>query len=342
MGNFYYRNSVIIAISLALILVSFVAPLVADAQGDPTATPTFNELWYTPTPTPTKTATVPPTPTPGPGTPTATPTFTPGPGTPTVSPSPVAWPDPIEFPYPRYNAPTSIPSFNFPNVPSPYNPPTLTIPSPIASTYTPQPFNTPQTSAVTPTNLLTMNTTISLSYSNPISPDFTYGGTITNTAGYTQAEGMTGELQGWISGTVSYTTWLSGEVNTLMYTGTFEMESAPEWYAPAMPRPMADVGWTFETLQSGIDTGVRYSIATWASFVGEVLSLPFQFIKLLRQIVQFMGPLGLFLAWLLIMLPVVLFFKIFLFIKNLFIKLFNWIIDVIGFLIGLIRLIPGL
>lgn len=149
-------------------------------------------------------------------------------------------------------------------------------------------------------------------------------------------------MQGWISSTVSYTTWISGEIETLMYTGTFEIQSAPEWYAPDLPRPMADIGWTFEQLSSGIDSGQRYSLAQWAWFAGEVVSLPFQFVKLVRQLIQFLGAFGLFLAWLLIMLPVVLFFKMFLFLKNLFIKLLNWIIAVIGFFIDLIKLLPGL
>jgi hypothetical protein len=55
---------------------------------------------------------------------------------------------------------------------------------------------------------------------------------------------------------------------------------------------------------------------------------------------RFMGPFGLFVAWLLVLLPVVLFFKIFEFFKSLVIRLFNFIFDMIRFILELIKLIP--
>jgi hypothetical protein len=141
---------------------------------------------------------------------------------------------------------------------------------------------------------------------------------------------------GWISNVVSYTDWLSGEVSTLQQTGTFTLASAPEWYAPDLPRPMADVGWTLEGLQTGIDSGERYSLSTWAWFAGYMTSLPVQLGKVVFQIIQFLGPLGQFVIWLFIMLPYKLWIKFLIFIKNIIISLFNFIIGVIRFALELI------
>ena len=336
MGNLQLKYSIIFFLAAALAALSFLAPLVALAQATATPTATFNEHWFTPTPTSTRTPSPTPSATPGLGTPSATPTMTHGPGTPTTTPTGVAMPNAVPFPFPHYGAPTSIPVYRFPSIStSGYSPATLTIPSPIASSYTPSPFNTPGSSSISSTDLITISTGLELDYSTPAGPGYATG---TPGPGEEQGTGMADVMEGWIGEAISYTNWISGEVAAVSYTGTFEIFTAPDWYAPPLPRPLADVGWTFEQLRAGIDAGQRYSVAQWSWFMGEIVSLPIQFIKVLWQIVEFMGPFGLFLAWLLIMLPVVLFFKLWLFIKNLFINLVNLVISILGFLLELIKL----
>jgi hypothetical protein len=220
-------------------------------------------------------------------------------------------PDLKPFEAPQYPKPTALPLFTLPQPNQAGLALTpLAMPSPISYSFTPAPLITP-----------------SLAVSSSIT-------------GTDQITGMVGATEGWISDTISYTTWLSSEVEAINYTGTFTLASAPEWYAPSLPRPMADVGWTFETMQSGIDSGQRYSLNAWAAFVGYTASLPFQLIKSILELFRFLGAFGLFVAWLLIMLPLVLFFKIFEFLKSLVIRLFNFILDVIGFFLSLLKLLP--
>jgi len=143
----------------------------------------------------------------------------------------------------------------------------------------------------------------------------------------------------WTTDVVSFTTWLSTSA-TINATDTFTIATAPEWYASSLPRPLADVGWTFEQMQSGADQGQRYSLGSWAALAGHTSSLPIQLSKSVRDLFRFLGPFGLFITWLLVMLPLVLFFKIFEFLKNLVIRVFNFVLDLIGFILGLIKLIP--
>jgi hypothetical protein len=261
-----------------------------------------SDCWNTPTPTNT-----PGTPTPYPVPPSSTVYATP--------PSGVSLPGPGDF-----LVPTSIPALVFPPPPSPISPDAIPTPAPLSLT----PIATP-------------NYSDTISYTTPISLDFSGG--VTDTAAYTAVTGILGEGSGWISSVVSYTGWLSGEVSTLQQTGTFTLSSAPEWYAPDLPRPMADVGWTIEGLQTGIDSGERYSLSTWAWFGGYMVSLPVQLGKVVFQIIQFLGPLGLFVIWLFVMLPYKLWVKFLIFIKNLIISLFNFILETIRFLLDLIGLL---
>lgn len=258
-----------------------------------------DDFWNTPTPTNT-----PGTPTPYPVPPSSTVYATPPPS--------VSLPGPGDFP-----VPTSIPALVFPPPPSPISPDAIPTPAPLSLT----PIATPNYSST-------------ISYTTPISLDFS--ASVTDTAAYTTVSGILGAGSGWISSVVSYTGWLSGEVSTLQETGTFTISAAPEWYAPDLPRPMADVGWTIEGLQDGIDEGERYSLSTWAYFAGYMASLPIQLTKVVFQIFQFLGPLGLFVIWLLIMLPYKLWVKFLIFIKNLLISLFNFIVDLIRFVLELI------
>lgn len=297
------------------------AALPVSAQSGCTGDPC---LFYTPTPTTTP-----------------TPINTPGPGTPT----PVAMPSPQDFPRPFYNRPTSIPNINFPTVPDALDvdlpqPDPWPTPSPfdMPDVPNPDPIDLPLT-GTTAISLEAINSSISLSYTTPLA--LNQGG-LTGTAAYTAVTGIIGTGREWVSDTVSYTLWLSGEAAAINPTETFTVATAPDWYAPPLPRPMANVGWTFETIQDGIDSGVKYSLPTWAGFFGYIVSLPFQFIKMLLGLADFLGPLGLFIIWLLIMLPFVTFVRIWVFIKNLFISLFNLIHKFIRFIGDIWDLIPGL
>lgn len=312
MGAFPHRNILIVPVLAGLLLALALLSLPVYAQSGCTGDPC---VFYTPTATATGT----PSPTPGAGTPTAVP-----------------FPSAVPFPRPVYGVPTSIPVINLPTAnPNGFNPPTLSLPSPLVFTYTPPAFATPNLGAVTATALLTINSGLSFTHDAPATLGAASG--ITGSAYYTGVTGMVDSVSGLVTDVVSYTNWLSGTAAALNPTETFTIASAPEWYAPALPRPMADIGWTFETeLQGGIDTGTRYSLPQWAWFAGYVASMPFQFVKMLYELVQFLGPLGLFLTWLLVMVPIVTYFKVLVFIKNLFISLLNFIVKIIAFLLDLL------
>lgn len=327
--RFLITAVILAGVILALSLLSL--PVLAQScTGDPC-------LFYTPTPTLTATA----RPTPGPGTPTPVP----------IAPT-------VVFGIPDYSQPTSIPAMTFSTAPAALNislpnAPAALNPDPLSSTFS---LDVPDAislsvSSLTPISftsataipLVGISTSLSISYTTPAT--LGSGSSITGSEGYSDATGLLGGVSGLVTDVVSYTTWLSTTVDNINPTETFTIASAPAWYAPPLPRPLADVGWTFETLQGGIDEGRRYSMSAWAGFFGYVASLPFQFMKVLYQIVQFLGPLGLFITWLLLMAPLVTYFRILLFFKNLFISLLNFIIKVIGFLLdlfgSLIKLIIG-
>lgn len=76
---------------------------------------------------------------------------------------------------------------------------------------------------------------------------------------------------------------------------------------------------------------LQYGIKQWATFAGLLVAMPFQLLKILYLVVQFVGPLGLFITWLLVMIPVVLFFKLLKLIKDIIIWLLNLLITVFEF-----------
>jgi hypothetical protein len=244
--------------------------------------------------------------------------------------------------FPNYPVPTSIQALQFPDVPDPltFNP--IPAPSPISISITPIPTPNFPDNTITATNPITLtaiNTTLSLSYTTPLTLD-TSGG-LTGSTVFTAVNNILITGTNWISGVISYTDWLSGEIGTIQATQTFTLAAAPDWYAPDLPRPMADVGWTWETLQTGIDTGFRYSLPQWAWFFGYSASLPFQLLKVLRQIFQFLGPLGLFVIWLMVMFPLVLFVKFFTAIRNFLISLLNFVFSAIRTLMDIIDVFTG-
>ncbi len=145
----------------------------------------------------------------------------------------------------------------------------------------------------------------------------------------------------WTAQIISYTTYLSESTN-LNPTETFTILNAPADYAPDLPRPFANIGYTFENMGSAADNGVLYTLHSWAALVGYSASLPVQFIKMLHQIVIIIGPVGLFIIWLLIMLPFRLWIIMFIFIKNAIVGSFNMVVKIIRFIGDIWDLIPGL
>lgn len=251
------------------------------------------------------------TPTPGP-TPTAT---TPaGTGTPTAVPLPTA----VEFPNPQYPVPTSIPTVSFPTLPSPIAV-TLPAPTPI-SNLTPSPFPLP--SPITSSLLITAPSPITLSTLNlPVTGSTTVELSEISTTivvSYTQIQTFSGQLTGTqafttasqvISGTteftndlISYTNSITQSYTELQGTEVITVLSAPIDYVPELPRPLADVGWTFEQL--GGDES--FTLRSWSGFAGYIASLPVQLVKSIFRLADYLGPFGLFLIWLLIMFVLVI------------------------------------
>lgn len=327
---FSYRNQVV-AFGLGFgLLAAALFTLPVQAQSGCTGDPC---VFHTPT-----------------ATPTGTPRPTPGPGTPTPVPMPEASP----FPRPNYGIPTSIPGMTFPSVPSAIDislpaptvdpwmtPEALPLPDPVegpAAITAPGAISLPAISlpSVSTESLTSISTTLSISYSTPL----TLGaGSMTGTAGYSFVTDLNDNGRGIISDVVSYTDYLSGEVAALQFSGTLTITSAPDWYAPYLPRPMADIGWTFE--QVGTEEGLHLSLNNWSYLFGSMASMPFSLAKAILELFRFMGPFGLFLVWLLIiMLPAVFGFKILLFIKNTFIRVINFILTVLDWILKLWNAVP--
>jgi len=281
------------------------------------------------------------TPTPGP---TSTPTNTPAAGTPTAVPMPTAY---NPFPAP-YGAPTSIPLYDFPDVPSPIAV-TLPAPDPFDS-LTPTPFAMPGVISLTAISgpvtgteaisLSEISTGLSISYSALITLDLTGEG-ISGTGSYTYSEGLIGEGQAVISDVVSYTTWLTGQVEVMEYTSSLTIATAPDWYAPQLPREMADIGWTFELLGSDMPSPTRYNINTWSYLIGSTVAMPIKLLKWVWTFFRALGPFGLFLIWLLVvMLPAVFGIKILLFLKQMVIRSVNFLLWLLDWLWKLWEAVP--
>jgi hypothetical protein len=140
-----------------------------------------------------------------------------------------------------------------------------------------------------------------------------------------------------ISGMYSYTTYLSDTIAIIsVASSTLSFSTAPTWYAPALPRPVADVGWRFEEM--GGDVRQRYSVVDWGVWIAQLLAAPLQLVKGLAPLAALLGPFGLLLVWMLIMVPIVLVFRILQFLKNNLVQIFHFIWDLIKFIISFI---PG-
>lgn len=183
-----------------------------------------------------------------------------------------------------------------------------------------------------PTPVATLTTPISLSASGG-------GGNVISAAGQLVVNTLVSG-RGVVSDVISNTNALSATWVTLWnQNDAMAVASAPDWYAPTLPRPIADIGWRFELM--GEDVRRRYSLTAWGGLVADIIALPIRFIKGLQDLGSLLGPFGLFLTWMWIMLPVVLFFKMIEFIKNLAINTWNFVVQVAHIIMDLIELIPG-
>lgn len=308
----FYQYPIIIGVAIVAFVTMIIWPMSAIAQtgcvGDPC-------VFFTPTVT---------------GTPSPLPTV--GSGTPEL----YGMPTPVPFPIPHYGKPTSIPAFEFGDIPDPIDP----VLSPITGALTFATIEPPAgyTSVVV---LSDISTTLNLSYAAPSSFSGVGTSTFTSSQIYSTFNGIIGAGQGVISSVVSYTTYISGEINRLQYTETITITTAPTWYAPFMPREFANVGWTFEQMDDRMYSVSRISINSWATLFGYMSALPFRLIKNLWELFRFLGPFGLFLIWLLaVMLPAVFGIRLLVFLKGLIVRIFNFILTVIEFLLSLWRALP--
>lgn len=230
---------------------------------------------------------------------------------------------------PDYQSPpTPIPNVSFPDLPI--------LPGPGAGLATP---NLPDNALPTPgATVASIDTSFVLSYTAPVSISISDTSAMSN-ATNAIIDGVIG-AQSVVSDVLSNTNALSATYMSLWtQTDEWAIESAPDWYAPTLPRPMADIGWRFELM--GEDIRRRYTLTAWGALGAEVVALPIRFLKSLRELGGLLGPFGLFLTWLLIMLPVVMFFKFLEFIKGLAFSLWNFFVKIAHLIMDLIELIPG-
>jgi len=249
------------------------------------------------------------TPTPGPSQPTAT-------ATPTVDPSATATATPPPnataalgeetFNAPEFGMPTGIPDTDLNSLypaPTPWNNDPIEAPSPIAITI--NPISTPNFPTVTLSMPATSTVTSISGFTIPVSLTITPApitglavSTYTNSGPFSDT---VYSLHSYADGIFSYTNAISGNIAALQGTSTITVITAPAWYAPALPRPFANVGWTFEQQIGPGDTVPTFTTESFAAFAGYVISLPFSFMRAIWDTLTRFGPIGLFLAWLFIM-----------------------------------------
>jgi len=184
--------------------------------------------------------------------------------------------------------------------------------------------------------LVAVSSSFDLVYSTPSA--ITY--TTSSTGVVSRGEEVLNQAQVTISDVLTMATGLSQTIYTLMVaTDSISLTTVPTWYAPYLPRPVAQVGWDFESM--GSDLRRRYSLAFWTTRTAQILAIPVKFVKGLIPWAQALGPLGLFLAWLLVMLPIKLLLDMLDFLKNLAVHVFNFLLKIVHILIDLIDvLIP--
>ncbi len=312
----------------AAVLALAVLPLSVQAQ--------CSDCWYTPTPPPTGTA----TPAPGTGTPTAVPppastAFpvynygipTPMPTLslpapiPTWQPSPIALPSPVAAPV--ITLPEVI-SISLPTLPDAISVTIPSMPSPVAGNFgsviSPSAVTMPGVPTAVP--LASISTTIPITYTL-LDSNLTTTGT------------TSGIDLNWLSGVltdvVSYTNYLTE--TAVESAAVITVVTAPADYVPDLPRPLADIGWTFEQVTGPDEAAPSFSIASWGTLVGYMSSMPFQLVKALWIFGTALGPVGLFLAWLIAMFNIVITIKLFRMVTHILMTIIDVVIKIID-LIG--------
>jgi hypothetical protein len=165
--------------------------------------------------------------------------------------------------------------------------------------------------------------------------------TITTTQGFSQVVGLLLDSQETVSGLLVYSQELSDTIyRTLFATDTMALVPVPDWYVPSLPREVAQVGWDFETM--GTDTSKRYSVGAWLVWLGRVAALPIQLIKSILNLARVLGPVGLFITWLLVMFPIVLALKIIRFLLAHAKAIYQFVYSIVQFILQLLEIAASL
>jgi hypothetical protein len=145
--------------------------------------------------------------------------------------------------------------------------------------------------------------------------------------------------RGFFSNTISITLAMSNTMATVIIADDVITASAvPDDYAPTLPRPVAQIGWQFESM--GSDLQRRYSVSEWGKLFIQVLVVPIKFIKGLIVLGRYLGPLGLFLAWLLVVFPIVAWKEFIKIAWMVIVKVYNLVMDAWGIIRDLWNALP--
>lgn len=270
-------------------------------------------------------------------------------------------PRPINLPtrIPQLSPPSlTLPDLSIPtprniNTPSAIGTPNLSLPTPSGFASTPQRITVTPPSLPTPGFSYEFSATVTVvAMSTLASKQFTLSIVMSTTvytldmsatatastvvsSSYVVVEGF-GVATGYISQAISLTNRLSS--TTLgSPTATITMRTAPNDYVPQVPRQMANVGYTFEQMANGDNS--QYGPLAYAQFAGQITTIPFHLLLLMRDILGLLGPLGLFIAWVIVMTPFVSIVKTIVFIKSLIIGSFNMFLRMIAFMAQIFQML---
>lgn len=165
--------------------------------------------------------------------------------------------------------------------------PSLTVPGAFAAT----PL-APEGAGGTAVPLATMRAGIPITYTEPLT-QFNVATDTFDLTWYSQT----------ITDVISYTNSVTNSV--VQPEQVITVITAPADYVPDLPRPLANIGWTFEQL--GSETAQpTYTVESWAALVGYMAAAPFQLVKMLWAFAVRWPVLSLILAWLFVALALVL------------------------------------
>jgi len=124
-------------------------------------------------------------------------------------------------------------------------------------------------------------------------------------------------------------------------TETFTVLEAPPDYVPQLPRPLADAGYTMQIQGESMLNGewTIFTLASWTSFFGFLISLPFAILKSVVAIATVFKPLALFIGWLFFIAPFIIFTDFIIWLTSTIKWLFNTAVSVISFAMQVVQLI---